>query len=373
MEKTVNILRKPITATLIAVLCGFLAATVILGLAGYNPAGAFGALLNGIFGRPKYISNVIIKSTPTILTGVSVAFAYKMGLFNIGTEGQYIMGAAAANVVGILCDFHPVLQIPLVLGAGMLAGALYGALSGFLKAKFSINEVITGIMLNWMAFYFSNYLCNLEGLHKPDTPGTYPINESGFISFFTNWKTTEEAGVFMKEHPLLGDILRTDANAGILVAIGLTLLISFVLYRTIKGYELRAVGCNKDAAEFAGIDVRRNMVQTMLIAGALSGMAAALCIAGNNPHNISQLAAFESNGLNGLSVAFIAGGSPIGCIFSGLLFGGLMYGGQSIQYAVGAPSEIINIMIGTIVFLVALKDVASIAADRLEKKEGGKK
>lgn len=370
MEKTVKILKKPITATLIAIFCGFIIATVILGIAGYNPFAAFGALLNGMFGRPKYISNVIIKSTPIILTGVSVAFAYKMGLFNIGAEGQYIVGAIAANTVGILCDFHPVLQIPLVLIAGALAGAVYGALAGFLKAKFSINEVITGIMLNWIALYLSNFLCNVEGLHKPNTSGTYPINESGFISFFTNWKTTEAAGVFMKEHPLLGDILRTDANAGILIAVILTLVISFILFKTTKGYELRAVGFNKDAAEFAGIDVKKNIVQTMLIAGALAGIAAALSIAGNNPHNISQLAAFESNGLNGLSVAFIAGGSPIGCIFAGLLFGGLIYGGQSIQYAVGAPSEIINIMIGTIVFLVALKDIVAVFADKLGRRGG---
>lgn len=370
MERIVKMLKKPITATLIAIFCGLLVATAVLVATGYNPAEAFGALLNGVIGRPKYISNVIIKSTPIILTGVSVAFAYKMGLFNIGTEGQFIVGAAAANVTGFLCDFHPVIQIPLVLLAGAMAGAIYGAVSGFLKAKFSINEVITGIMLNWIAFYFSNYLCNLESLQKPNTPGTYPIHESGFISFFTNWKTTEEAGIFMKEHPLLGDVLRTDVNAGIFIAVGLTILVSFILYKTTKGYELRAVGLNKEAAEFAGIDVKKNIVQTMLIAGALSGVAAALCIAGNNPHNISQLAAFESNGLNGLSVAFIAGGSPIGCIFSGLLFGGLMYGGQSIQYAVGAPSEIINIMIGTIVFLVALKDITARMAEKLAKKGG---
>lgn len=367
MDKTVKILKKPITATLIAILCGFLVAAVILGIAGYNPFSAMGALLNGMFGRPKYMSNVVIKSTPLILTGVSVAFAYKMGLFNIGAEGQYIVGAIAANVVGIVCNFHPVIQIPLVLLAGMLAGAIYGGISGYLKAKFSINEVITGIMLNWIALYLSNFVCKMNMFHKPETDGTYVINQSGFISFFSDWKTTEAAGEFMKEHPILGDILRTDVNAGIVIAVILTLIISFVLYKTTKGYELRAVGYNKDAAEFAGIDVKRNIVQTLVISGALAGIAAAISIAGNNPHNITQLSAFESNGLNGLSVAFIAGGSPIGCIFAGLLFGGLIYGGQSIQFYVGAPSEIINILIGTIIFLIALKDVVPAVAEKLKK------
>ena len=151
MEKTAKLLKKPIAATLIAILFGFLVSAVILGMAGYNPFSAFSALINGIFGRPKYISNVLIKSTPLILTGVSVSFAYKMGLFNIGAEGQYIVGALAANIVGIVCDFHPVIQIPLVLLAGVLAGAIYGGIAGWLKARFSINEVITGIMLNWIA------------------------------------------------------------------------------------------------------------------------------------------------------------------------------------------------------------------------------
>ena len=167
---------------------------------------------------------------------------------------------------------------------------------------------------------------------------------------------------------MIGDILRTDANAGIFIAIALTFAVSFLLYKTTKGYELRAVGSNRDAAEFAGINVGKNMVQTMLIAGALSGIAASIAIAGNNPHGISQLSAFESNGLNGLSVAFIAGGSPIGCIFAGLLFGGLLYGGQSIQYVVGAPSEIISILIGTIVFLIALKDMVPVLVDKMGKR-----
>ena len=124
MEKTVKILKKPITATLIAIFCGFLVATVILAASGYNPFEAFGVLLGGIFGRPKYISNVIIKSTPIILTGVSVAFAYKMGLFNIGAEGQFIVGAVAANVVGIVCDFPAIIEVPLVLLVGAAAGEI---------------------------------------------------------------------------------------------------------------------------------------------------------------------------------------------------------------------------------------------------------
>lgn len=371
-SKLISFLKKPITGTLIAILLGFLCAALILLFTGYNPASSLYAMLQGIFGRPKYLANIVVKSTPIILTGCSVAFAYKMGLFNIGAEGQYIMGALAACCVGITCNFTPWIQIPLILAAGMAAGALYGALVGFLKTKFNIHEVISGIMFNWIALYFSNWVSNLDIFHKPDTSGTYPINTSGFTTFFSQWKSTPEAAVFMQEHPWLGDILRTDFNGGIFIAIALVLAASYILYRTSKGYQLRAVGNNKAAAEFAGINVGKNIVETMLIAGALAGISGALSIAGNTPHAVLQLASFEGNGLNGLSVAFIANGSPIGCIFSGLLFGALLYGGQSIQYVVGAPSEIINILIGTIVFFVALKDVVVVLANRLEHKEAAR-
>ena len=372
MNKLISIFRKPITGTVIAILLGFMCGALILGCAGYNPGAALQAMVEGIFGRPKYIANILVKSTPIILTGCSVAFAYKMGLFNIGAEGQYIFGALAACLTGLVLDLNPWIQIPLIFLAGTLAGAVYGALSGWLKAKFNIHEVISGIMLNWIAMYFSNWVSNMEAFHKPNTSGTYPIHESGMISFFSSWRSTPEAVQFMKTNPFLGDLLRTDLNPGFLIAVALVLLAAYILYRTSKGYQLRAVGSNKFAAEFAGINVKKNIIHTMLFSGALAGAAAAISIMGNSPHAVLTLAAFEGNGLNGLSVAFIANGSPVGCIFSGLLFGGLLYGGQNLQYAVGAPSEIVNIMIGTIVFFVALKDIIPMIAGWLEHRNASK-
>ncbi len=369
MNKTMErVLKKPVTATFVSIIFGFIVAALILAAAGYNPFEAFGALIRGTMGRPKYVANTLIKGTPIIITGLSIAFAYKMGLFNIGAEGQYIVGSIAATVTGILLDLPMLFEVPLILITGMAAGALYGGLAGYLKARFGINEVITTIMLNWIALYLCNFISQLAPFYKSGTTGTYAVNESGYTVLFSKWKTSEAAAAFIEKHPMIGDMMRTDFNIGIFAAILLALGISFFLYRTAKGYELRAVGCNKDAAEFAGISVKKNIVHTMLIAGALSGLAAALNITGINPHNISHLAMFEQNGMNGIAVAFIAGGSPIGCIFSGLLFGGLLYGGQSIQYEIGAPSEIINIMIGTIVFFVALTKILPSLADYLAKR-----
>jgi simple sugar transport system permease protein len=365
----VKILKKPVTSTFIAIFCGFIVASIVLGVAGYNPIDAFSALFGGIFSKPKYISNTIIKATPIILTGLSVAFAFKTGLFNIGAEGQYIIGTIASTIVGIKLNLPAVLEIPLVILAGVAAGAVFGGIVGILKAKFGIHEVITSIMLNWIALYLSNFVVSTDVFHQPDSTSTYMINESGFTTILGNWKTSDAGMEFLSHHKWLSEVLlKTDVNIGIIVAIIMAVVISILLYKSAKGYELRAVGLNKDAAEFAGINVNRNIVQSMVIAGALSGLAGALAITGTAPHKLSTMAAFENNGFNGLSVALIAGSSPIGCIFGGLLYGGLLYGGQSVQSAIGAPSEIINIMIGTIVFFVALTKIVPALADRLLKR-----
>ncbi len=369
MNTIVKILKKSITSTIIAILFGFLVAAVVLAVAGYNPWDAFGALFKGIFAKPKYISNVIIKATPIILTGLSVAFAFKTGMFNIGAEGQYIAGTIAAVCVGTKLDFAPVIQIPVVVLSGVLAGMAFGGLIGYLKAKFGIHEVITSIMLNWIALYLSNFIVNSQTFHQPESTSTYPVNESSFTMLLPKWKASDAGMAALKPNKWLYEMMmKTDVNFGILIAVILAVVVWFLLYRSTKGYELRAVGFNRDAAEFAGINVNRNITQAMLIAGALAGLAGALAITGTAPHKISTMAAFENNGFNGLSVALIAGSSPIGCIFAGLLFGGLLYGGQSVQQDVGAPTEIINIMIGTIVFFVALTKVVPLLADKLEKR-----
>ncbi len=373
MQLIIKILRKPITSTIIAILCGFFVASIILSLAGYNSIQTINVMFNGVFSRPKSIANVIIKSTPIILTGLSVAFAFKTGLFNIGAEGQYIMGTIFAVIMGIQFDFVPYIQVPLVIFSGMIAGALYGGIVGLLKSKFGIHEVITSIMLNWIALYMSNFIANTSVFHKPNTTGTYVINESSFTQVLYKWKTSRAGIAYLKNNSFLSDILlRTDLNYGIIIAIVLAIFISFFLLKTTKGFELRAVGLNNHASEFAGIDVKKNILHSMLIAGALSGLAGALTITGMSPHNISTISVFEGNGLNGLSVALIANSSPIGCIFAGLLFSGLIYGGQSVQSEVGVPSEIINIMIGTIVFFVALTRLIPQLANVFEKKVGKK-
>ena len=368
-----RVLKRPITGTLIAIALGFVVAAILLAVAGYDPGASFSALFEGVFSKPKYISNTIIKAAPIILTGISVAFAFKTGLFNIGAEGQYIAGTVCAVLVGAKLNLPAPIQIPVVVLAGVAGGALIGSIAGALKARFGIHEVITSIMLNWTMLYVNNFIVNTAAYHRPSSTSTFPVNDSSFTMILPQWKMSDAGLEALRSNPFLFDFLvKTDVNVAFVVAIAVAVLAWFILYRSKLGFELRAVGFNRDAAEFAGMPVARNTVLAMAIAGAFSGLAGALIITGIQPHSLSTLAAFENYGFNGFSVALIAGSSPLGCIPAGLLFGGLLYGGQSVQLAVGAPTDIINIMIGTIVFFVAIARVVTLIADRIEAKRAEK-
>jgi simple sugar transport system permease protein len=369
VNAVIKFLRKPIASSIVAILVGFVVAAIVLVAAGYDPIGSFAALFNGALGRPKYIANVIIKATPILLTGVGVAFAFQTGLFNIGAEGQYIFGTVLSTLVGINCNFPAPIQIPLVILSGVAGGAALGAFIGFLKAKFGIHEVITSIMTNWIMLYLCNFVVMSDAFHKPNSTSALPTNPSGYTTLFHQWKKSEAGVEFLNGIPWLKEVmLKTDINAGFLIAVLVAIGAGILLSRTKLGYELRAVGYNRDAARFSGIAVDRSIVLCMLISGAVCGLAGALNITGISPHTITLLAAQEGYGFNGLSVAFIAGCSTVGCIPSSLLFSGLIYGGMSVQQVMGAPSDIINIMIGTIVFFIALPGITPTIANWLERR-----
>lgn len=372
MDRISKIFKNQITFVVIAITVGFLIAAVVLGLTGYNPLEVYSILFKGMFSKPRYMMNIIIKASPIILTGVSVAFALRVGLFNIGVEGQYIMGTIAASVAGLTLNFPPLIQFPLVLATGAIAGGLYGAIAGYLKAKKGIHEVITGIMFNWIAFYLGNYIVSFERFREPGTTTTYLINQAGLDPIY-NWKMSEAGQAMLQQSTFLKEVLgRTSANIGIILAIIIALFISFLLNKTTKGYELRAVGLNKFASKASGINVEKNTMQTLMIAGLIAGLAGAASVTGVS-QRLYELMALENYGFNGLAVALMAGGSPIGCIFAGLLFAGLNYGGGTIQLEIGAPSEIIDILIGTIVFFMALVNIVPMIMDWINKKKGGDK
>lgn len=363
-------LTNPFVLTVIAIILGFLVAMVILAIAGFPPFESVAILVKGMVGRPKDVAAVIVKSTPIIFTGLGVAFAFKTGLFNIGAEGQYMVGCVAAVAVGSVLDLPAPIQIVVTCLAAVIVSALYAGLVGLLKAKIGIHEVITSIMMNWIALYINNFFCNTKFYHRPNSLGSYPVRESSYTMILYNWKRSEAGREVLRNNEFLRQFLgRNDINAGFIVAVIAAIFITWLLTRTKKGFELRAVGSNIYAAQYTGIDVNKNIIHSMMISGALCGLGAAFYITGQSPHLLNTLAAFENVGFNGLSVAFIAQSSPIGCIFAGLLFGGLLYGGSTLQSQLGAPTEIINIVIGVIVFLVALSVIIPNLLNKHGKKE----
>jgi len=353
--KSKKIINDTFIFSIASVVLGLLVGAIALILSGHNPITVYSALIEGIIGKPKYIAWTIIRGTPLIITGLSIAFAYKTGLFNIGAEGQFIIGALVAVLVGAGVDLPAFIHIPLTLISAALAGALWGGISGWLKARFGINEVISNIMLNWIAFYFSNFILMTTWLKVPNSETSVPIKDSAKISI--DW---------MKG--LVGPA--TSVNWGIIISIVLVLIIAFILKKTTLGFELRAVGFNKFGAEYAGINIRSSMVKSMAIAGLLAAIAGAIQVMGVT-NVITVLPAQEGYGFDGIAVALIANNNPIGVIFSGLLFGAFKYGGTKMQ-SVGAPSEVVNIIIGSIVYFIALTSVIRILYLKIRQKRTSK-
>lgn len=344
---------KKFLFSFLCVLGGLLFGALILKLSGISPVEAYKVMWNGAFSRPSYIAYIIIRSTPLILTGLSVAFAFRTGLFNIGSEGQFIIGALTAAYFGFYFNFNPWIQIPLVLCLSVFVSCLYGGLAGFMKARFGVHEVISTIMLNWIALYFSNYIVMLDGFHKPNTETSEFINASTSISILENWKSSDGGMTWLGRHPFLNEFMRPSVNMGIFLALICVFLVWLLLAKTTFGFKLKAVGLSPEAARYAGINVNKKMTQSMMIAGGLSGLAGATQVMGVSK-NIAILAMHEGYGLDGIAVSLIGSNSPIGAMFAGFFLGTFKYAGQKIQSALEAPSEVISIMIGAIIFFIAI-------------------
>lgn len=337
--------------TILAIVMGLIIGAVVITISGYNPIEAYATMVKGVFSKPKYMARTVIRSTPLILTGLSVAFAFRTGLFNIGVEGQFIIGALVASILGYFVELPAIIHIPFVLICAILAAALWGALAGYLKSKFGVHEVIATIMLNWVALYLSNFIITLKGVKQPGTESTPDILESARITINGFRHVVGPARI----------------HWGTIIAILIAILVSYILFKTTIGYELRAVGHNKDAAKYGGINVNKNMILAMAIAGALGGAAGALNVMGESYH-VSVLAATENYGFNGIAVALIGNNTPLGVVLSAFLFGGITFGGMRMQ-VLGIPTEVINIVIGSIVFFIATYRIFEVVKKHFTKKK----
>lgn len=366
-----KIITPSIKNTLFAILLGILFGSVMLFITGFNPIEFFTIIIKGVIGRPKYIAYTLIKATPLILTGLSITFAFKTGLFNIGAEGQFIIGALVAGLLGYFLKLPIIIHVPIIIICASIAGGLWGAIAGILKAKFKINEVISTIMLNWIALYLSNYVVSLEGYAKPNMGVSHEIQETASIKILHGYKLTEEGKLFFSDKPILSEIFDAPINIGFIIAILAAFIVLLILNKTTLGYRLKAVGINKDAAEFGGINVEKSMVISMFIAGGLAGLGGTLQVLGVT-QNVSTLLASSGYGFQGIAVALIGNTTPIGTIFAAIFFSALTYGGAKVQAIARTPSEIVNIIVGIIILFLAIPKLYEKIKNYIDNKRGWK-
>lgn len=330
-------LGRPVVALVIALALG----AVIIALAQKNitaPIAAYSSLFRGAFGDSTAWANTLVRAMPLLLTGIAVFVALAAGLFNIGAEGQLSVGGLAAAVVGVYGKGllpGPILLLSSLL-AGMLTGAAWGFLPAYLKVKRGAHEVITAILLNYIAQNTTRYLA------------TGPLREPGG----TAAQTAEVGATLSRLSP------NYDVHTGLLIAVVAVALVAFALRRTVWGYETRAVGEGPGAAEAAGISVARVQINAMLLSGALAGLAGAVVILGEVPFKRFPSDFYGAGyGFDGLAAALLAGGSAWAIFPAALLFGGLASGAEQMTFDVGTPKQIVSVVQAILILAVGVRIV----------------
>ncbi len=315
--------------------------------------------------NPTSIGNMLFRATPLILTGLSVATAFKTGLFNIGAPGQYLAGTCATLFIALSIpseQVSPVIIWVLAFLGGMLAGALWGAIPGLLKALLNINEVIACIMTNWIAANVVTWLFDISNLKN-----MVENTKSGYI-----YKTTYN-NVATSKLGLDKIFPGSQVNGGIVIAILLAILVYIVITKTTFGYELRACGANRHAARYAGIHDKRNIVLSMAIAGSLAGAAGSLYyLAGNTEFFWTTYQSLPSAGFNGIAVALLAVNNPIAVIFTGCFMSILDIAGLQITNLTAYNEYITDVIIAVIVYMAAFSLIIKMWIGARQKKRAEK-
>jgi len=300
---------------------------------GFNltlPLTAYGALVAGSFGSFNAIISTLASATPLILAGLAVGIGFKAGLFNIGAQGQFLMGGLAAAAVGVAtAGLPPVAAIPITVGAGLLAGAAYGFVPGFLKAYTGAHEVVTTIMLNYVAIQILAWAAS------------GPLRGENVTFARTETITTA----------VLPVIVGRDGHLGILFAAIAVPILAWLLFRSTLGFEIRTVGANPHAARYAGMHPRLLLILTMSISGLLAGLAGFGEILGQIHHIPAAYA--TSVGFDAIAVALLGRSHPVGILFAGILFGAMRAGSGLMQIQAGIPVQMVNVLQAVILFFLA--------------------
>lgn len=327
-----------ILTSLAAIIAALLVGAVVIVLAGSDPFKAYNGLLDGSIRGKRALGETLVYASPLILGGLAFAVAAKAGLFNIGIEGQLVMGGFAAGLVGAWgLGLPPVLYVPLCLVAAIVAGGIWGMIPGFLRAKTGAHEVISTIMLNYLAFRLITYLVQKGASWLPVDPAL---------------QATKKVDAAARLPKILDG---TRVHAGILIAIACAILLWVVLTKTTFGYKVRTVGLSRGAADYGGITWGLTVTLAMAISGALAGLAGAgesLGLQGRH------LATPPGYGYTAIAVGLVGQNNPLGIVLSGLLFGMLSAGSSQMQAQAHVSKEIVAVLQGLIILAVAATSVA---------------
>ncbi|MGN1143415.1 MAG: ABC transporter permease [Anaerovoracaceae bacterium] len=378
---------KSVLSAIISILIGMVVGTLIILIVGLTKDGisskgiweGIRLVFLGVFstGRsggaltfgynPVNLGNMLFRATPLVMTGLSVAVAFKTGLFNIGAAGQYLMGTMGTLTVGLTLGNSgcPVLIAWLAAFlAGMLLGGLWGAIPGIFKAYLNINEVITCIMTNWIAANLVTWWFDAHEIFKNSAEG----GKVGYIIPLKN------VGVVTPKMGMNILFPGSQANGGFWIACILAVAMFIMLTRTTFGYELRACGSNRHAARYAGINDKRNIILSMMISGALAAAGAALYyLAGNTEFFWSTYQSLPAEGFNGIPVALLAANNPVGVIFTGVFMSMLNVAGTQLKSLTAYNEYISDIIIAIIVYLSAFSMLIKQVLNGRDKKKGGNK
>ncbi len=331
----------PVFATFAALALG----AVMLLVLGANPIKAYGALLEGAFGSGNAIAETAVKAVPLLLVALGICIAFRANVINIGGEGQMILGAIFATLLGLsLPNWPGWVVIPLAILAGFVGGGLWGAIPGALKAYFGVNEILTTIMMNAIAVQIMNFL--LRG----------PMIDPAQAELASKIPQTAALEAAFR----LPRLVPTRLHLGALIAVVLAFLVYILLFRTVLGYRIRAVGQNPDASRYGGIRVRRQIVIALLLSGAFCGLAGAIQVYGLNYRMITDGSATgftASAGFNGIVAALFGQLHPLGAIPASFFFGSLLVGANKLQRVMQVPSSFILALNGLVVIFVVSSEL----------------
>ncbi|MGE5672452.1 MAG: ABC transporter permease [Mycobacterium leprae] len=339
-----------VTVPVLATIAGLLVGTIFILLAGKNPLEAYQAFAVAVAGEPRMFGETLVCTIPLIFTGLAIMLAFRCGLFNIGVEGQYLVGQLAAAWTGFVITLPGGLHPSVALLAAILAGAIWATVIGLLKALRGVHEVINSIMMNYVGLYFTHWLLlnYLRDQHSNGGAATPPIKATAALA--------------------QGLIQGSRLHAGLWLALAAAVLVWLFLWKTPWGYEIRAVGLSASAAEYAGIKVPKNIILAMALSGALAGLAGGvqtLALHGK----FYEPSGFVGYGFDGIAVALVGRNHPLGVVLAALLFGALERGGPVMQAIAGVPKAIIFIVQGTVIFFVAAEGLWKLLKSRSRKAE----